>query len=113
MTNTNPLKNLTITLITYHALRQVVESLDVLFAEKGVQDPHYRIRAKHVSVKTNCFGLSPHGHDLSTDVLRQLTSDDRFKELYRKGYDLVVQHQLDLDLVRHQFYLLGNRVSRD
>ncbi len=108
------ISNLTITPPAYHALRQVVESIDALFAEKGVEDPHYRIRAKHVSVKTNGFGLSPHGHDpLSGEVLYQLVDDDRFKELYRQGYDLVVQHQLNLELTRHQFYLLGNRVSRD
>lgn len=110
MNNKTSISNLTITPPAYHALHQVVEGIDALFAERGVQDPHYRIQAKHVSVKTNYFGLSPNGHDLSGEVLYQLVDDDRFQELYRKGYDLVVQHQLSLDLNRHQFYLLRNRV---
>lgn len=111
MNTKTSISSLTITPPAYHALRQVVEGLDALFAEKGVEDPHYRIRAV-CSPSAHGFGLSPHGHNpLSGEVLYQLVDDKRFKELYRQGYDLVLQHQLDLDLTRHQFYLLGNRVS--
>lgn len=112
MTNKTSISNLTITPTAYHALRQVVEGIDTLFAEKGIEQPHYRLFAKYLP-KAKFFALSPNGHDPSTDALHQLEEDDRFQELYRQGYDLVVQHQLSLELTRHQFYLLGNRVSRD
>jgi len=107
---TSPIKTIAITPVAYQHLRQVVEGIDALFAEKGVEQPQYRIFGKYL-LRVQYFLLSPAGHDPSTDVLDQLEKDERFKALYRKGHELVRQHQLALDLTRHHFYLLGNRVK--
>ncbi|MEK6950517.1 MAG: hypothetical protein AABX13_02230 [Nanoarchaeota archaeon] len=102
--------DINITPPAYQELRQVVKGIDALFAEKGVEQPHYHISAQY-QPKRQYFLLSPNKHDPSTAVLRQLKDDERLKALYRRGHELVGQHQLDLELTRHQFYLLGNRIS--
>lgn len=106
------IKTIDISPAAYQQLRRVVEGIDALFAENGIEQPRYRLFARSLP-QAQYFGLSPNGHDPSTDVLEQLEDDERFKVLYREGYELVGQHHLNLELTRHQFYLLGNRVSPD